>query len=93
VMPNPLAVERLVGTTAMGFVLGWVRRKSGSAWAGTLLHVLHNAVAVLVSYHADALQRAGLASAGAIDQHFPPSWIAGAAAVVRTGGETADRCW
>lgn len=85
VMPNPLAVERLVGTTAMGFVLGWVRRKSGSAWAGTLLHVLHNAVAVLVSYHADALQRAGLASVGAIDQHFPPSWIAGAAAVVVLG--------
>ncbi|MFM8584224.1 MAG: type II CAAX prenyl endopeptidase Rce1 family protein, partial [Planctomycetaceae bacterium] len=91
VMPNPLAVERLVGTTAMGFVLGWVRRQSGSVWAGTLLHVLHNGLAVLVSYHADALRQAGLANAQAIDQHFPLGWIAGAVAVATLGLLLAGR--
>lgn len=37
-----LAIERLLPSTLMGLILGWVRWQSGSVWPGALLHLAHN---------------------------------------------------
>ncbi|MCX7702203.1 MAG: CPBP family intramembrane metalloprotease, partial [Gemmataceae bacterium] len=37
-----LAIERLLPSTLMGLILGWVRWPSGSVLPGALLHLAHN---------------------------------------------------
>lgn len=82
-MPNPLAIERLAATTAMGFVLGWVRMNCGSVWPGTLLHALHNTTAVLISYYAASLQQVGLGQTQG--EHLPRPWLFTSLAAAVTG--------
>ncbi|MCI0377666.1 MAG: ABC transporter permease subunit [Gemmataceae bacterium] len=42
VMGGAFGWERLLPSTLMGFVLGWVRWRSGSVWPCIVLHVSHN---------------------------------------------------
>ncbi len=42
VMGGAFGWERLLPSTLMGFVLGWVRWRSGSVWPCIVLHVTHN---------------------------------------------------
>jgi ABC-2 type transport system permease protein/sodium transport system permease protein len=82
-MPNPLALERLVATTAMGFALGWVRRRTGSVLPGTLLHALHNASATLISYYSTRLAGAGLGQDPTT--HLPTTWLIASAILLTCG--------
>ena len=83
IMPNPLALERLVATTAMGFVLGWVRRRTGSVLPGTLLHAVHNASATLISYYSSRLSGAGLGQDPTT--HLPTLWLIASAVLIGVG--------
>jgi ABC-2 type transport system permease protein/sodium transport system permease protein len=83
IMPNPLALERLVATTAMGFALGWVRRRTGSVLPGTLLHALHNASATLISYYSTRLAGAGLGQDPTT--HLPTTWLIASAVLICVG--------
>lgn len=83
IMPNPLALERLVATTAMGFALGWVRRQTGSVLPGTLLHALHNASATLISYYSTRLAGAGLGQDPTT--HLPTTWLIASAILLSFG--------
>lgn len=83
IMPNPLALERLLATTAMGFALGWVRRRTGSVLPGTLLHILHNAAAVLIPYYSIQLAEVGLGQDPTT--HIPTIWLVTSALLIAFG--------
>jgi ABC-2 type transport system permease protein/sodium transport system permease protein len=71
-----LVPERLLPSTLLGLVLGWVRWRSGSVWPGMVLHACNNGAVLL------AAREAGLGDGA----HVPAVWLlaglAGAAAGV-----------
>ena len=77
-----LHFERLVPSTCLGLVLGWVCLRSGSALPGMLLHASHNALLLMAAYYQKELaawgwgldQSANMETAG-----LPASWLAAAA--------------
>ncbi|MGQ0634492.1 MAG: ABC transporter permease subunit/CPBP intramembrane protease [Planctomycetaceae bacterium] len=72
VIPNPLASERLLSSTLIGLVLGWVRWRSGSVLPGMVLHLCHNALLVLLGHYQPELASRGI---GVTDgDHLPPLW-------------------
>ncbi len=72
-----LGISRLVPTTLMGIVLGWVCYRSGSVLPGMILHAIHNAAALSLAYYRDDMIAQGWITA---DQtQVPPAvLIAGA---------------
>lgn len=54
-----LTLSRLLPTTMMGLVLGWVCYRSGSIIPGILLHGLHNALTVCFAYFRDDMVEKG----------------------------------
>lgn len=74
-----LAIERLLPSTLMGLVLGWVRHRSSSIWPGVLLHVTHNSLLLSAALFPQTFG-SPLAEA---DSHLPFSWlvVAGATSV------------
>jgi ABC-2 type transport system permease protein/sodium transport system permease protein len=80
VFSSVLAIERMLPSTFLGLVLGWVRWRSGSVLPGMLLHAAHNGLLLTLAYHHEALIARGW---GVQEQsHLPPAWLA--AAVVAT---------
>jgi sodium transport system permease protein len=82
VATDRLHFERLIPSTALGLVLGWLCVRCGSALPGMLLHATHNSLLLAVAHYQKELNDWGLgldqttdvASAG-----LPASWlIAGA---------------
>jgi ABC-2 type transport system permease protein/sodium transport system permease protein len=77
-----LHFERLVPSTCLGLVLGWVCLRSGSALPGMLLHASHNSLLLLAAYYQKELaawgwgldQSANIETAG-----LPASWLVAAA--------------
>ena len=55
-----LHFERLVPSTCLGLVLGWVCLRSGSALPGMLLHASHNAFLLMAAYYQRAAGGLGL---------------------------------
>jgi ABC-2 type transport system permease protein/sodium transport system permease protein len=83
IVPNPLASERLVSSALTGLVLGWVRWRTGSILPGTVLHVCHNGLLMLLTYYEPQLAARGI---GVTDStHLPGPWLAGGA-VALVGG-------
>ncbi len=76
---NILSFDRLLPTTLMGLVLGWVCYKSGSILPGIALHTLHNASLQLLGYYRDDLVAAGWVEENL--EHLPWTWL-GISAVV-----------
>ncbi len=78
-----LATPRLLPTTLLGIVLGWVCYRSGSVLPGMLLHVCHNGAALTVAYY---VQELDIESWGVRDQpHLPTTWLLLAAGGVLVG--------
>jgi sodium transport system permease protein len=78
-----LSSGRLLPSTFLGLVLGWVRWRSRSVWPGILLHALNNGLLLTVSYYPDELLAHSL---GVQEQeHLPPAWHAMALAGVVVG--------
>jgi sodium transport system permease protein len=73
VTTSVLAVERLLPSTALGLILGWLCWRCGSVLPGVLLHACHNGLLLLIAYYRDDLQVLRL---GEADQHLPWHWLA-----------------
>jgi sodium transport system permease protein len=72
-----LATPRLLPSTVLGLVLGWVCYRSASVLPGMLLHACHNGAALTVAYYVQDLD---VGSWGILDQpHLPGGWLALAA--------------
>jgi sodium transport system permease protein len=68
---------KLLPSTFLGLVLGWVRLRTGSVLPGILLHALHNATVFSILYYRDELLAHGWGVEE--EQHLPMSWHAAAA--------------
>jgi ABC-2 type transport system permease protein/sodium transport system permease protein len=74
VLAGGAAPERILPSTLMGLLLGWVRWRSGSLIPGILLHSLHNATLLAMAKYRDELSGWGLD--GVMHQnHLPYSWL------------------
>jgi ABC-2 type transport system permease protein/sodium transport system permease protein len=74
---NVLMTERLLPSTFLGLILGWVCWRSRSVLPGMLLHALHNGVLLMMGYYKDELLRRGW---GIQERnHLPIEWLALAA--------------
>ena len=78
-----LSLSRLLPTTAMGLVLGWVAYRSGSVIPGILLHATHNAFTVLVSQFSSELVASGWIDES---QTSLPLVVLGGAGLLAVGG-------
>jgi ABC-2 type transport system permease protein/sodium transport system permease protein len=71
-----LSSGRLLPSTFLGLVLGWVRLRTRSVLPGMLLHALNNSLLLAVSYYHEELQAHGW---GVEEQrHLPITWHAAA---------------
>ena len=77
IVKDALLFERLLPSTLMGIVLGIVFEKSGSVLPGMLLHVMHNALLIIVSEFESELIQLGIGISER--QHLPASVLIGAA--------------
>jgi ABC-2 type transport system permease protein/sodium transport system permease protein len=56
---DALAVERLLPSTLLGLVLGWIRFRTGSLLPGVALHFCHNGSLMLLAYYEPWLKEQG----------------------------------
>ncbi len=68
-----LLFERMVPSTLMGLLLGFVCVRTGSIFPGMLLHVIHNGLMLTLGHYEQSLKDHGIGLAA--QQHLPPSWI------------------
>jgi len=73
IVVDGLAFERLVPSTLLGVVLGWIAWRTGSVLPGIVLHLCHNGWLMTVSYYARQLEARGWGVGEAT--HLPASWL------------------
>jgi ABC-2 type transport system permease protein/sodium transport system permease protein len=74
VLAGGAAPERLIPSTMMGLLLGWVRWRSNSVIPGILLHTVHNSVLLAIGRYREAI--AGWGLGGLNETHLPFFWLA-----------------
>jgi ABC-2 type transport system permease protein/sodium transport system permease protein len=80
---DAIAVERLPPSLLLGLLLGWLAWRAGSIWPGVLLHMLNNALVVLLGYYEPMLVEMGWLAEG--QEHLPWQVLAASAAGVVLG--------
>lgn len=83
ILAGGAAPERLLPSTLMGLLLGWVSVKTGSLVPGILLHATHNSLLMALAHFRDELS--GFAVGLKSQQHLPATWLAIAGAVFVVG--------
>ncbi|MDX1944909.1 MAG: ABC transporter permease subunit/CPBP intramembrane protease [Pirellulaceae bacterium] len=78
-----ISVERVLSSTALGLVLGWIAWTTRSIFPGMLAHALHNGLMASLAYWGDGLQSLGLDVEG--QKHLPLAWIGGAVLIAGIG--------
>ena len=78
-----LLVERLLPSTLMGLLLGWVCVRTGSLFPGILLHFIHNGLLVSISAFEQQIQAWGIGISE--QQHLPAGLLLGALLPVGIG--------
>ncbi len=78
-----IALERVLSSTMLGIVLGWVCWTTRSVLPGMLLHFLNNAFVVSLVYWGDGFKSLGWDVEG--QQHLPAMWLAAAAGAALVG--------
>ncbi len=75
---DTLLFERMLPSTLMGLLLGWVCLRTGSLVPGILLHVVHNGMLITMAHYERQLADWGIGLT--IDQtHLPVQWFGYAA--------------
>jgi ABC-2 type transport system permease protein/sodium transport system permease protein len=64
---------RMLTSTFLGLVLGWVRFRTGSVLPGMLLHALHNCLLLSVIYNRPVFERWGWGKEA--HEHLPITWL------------------
>jgi len=80
VIASALSTERLIPSTMMGLVLGWVCYRTNSVLPGIVLHAFHNGFLLLVMHYRARLQGFGWGLEE--DIHLPLIWLIVAACCV-----------
>lgn len=80
VVASTLSTERLIPSTLMGIVLGWLCYRTGSVLPGILLHALHNGFLLMIAHYREKLVHFGWAVQE--ETHLPALWLCGAACFV-----------
>ena len=70
---SAVSMDRLLPTTLMGILLGYVCYRSGSIWPGAILHMLHNACLVFLGYFQPQLS--ALSWFPAEGENIPMTWV------------------
>jgi sodium transport system permease protein len=73
ILAGGAAPERLLPSTLMGLVLGWLRLRSDSLMPGIILHVVHNSTLLAIAQYRQELEVWGLG--GLHESHLPPVWL------------------
>lgn len=74
IVKDSLAVERLIPSTLLGVLLGWVRHRSGSIFPSMIVHGLHNGSIMLLLAYKDELAARGVGVEESA--HLPAAWLA-----------------
>jgi ABC-2 type transport system permease protein/sodium transport system permease protein len=80
---NALLIERLVPSTLLGLILGWIAWRTGSVFPGMVMHLVHNGLLELVARYHDQLEF--LPSDLDRQTHLPASWLLTATGVAVVG--------
>ncbi|MCL6503192.1 MAG: ABC transporter permease subunit [Pirellulales bacterium] len=83
VAAHGVAIERLLPSTLLGLVLGWLRLHSGSVWPGVLLHALHNGLLAAAAARVELLKEWGVGLESR--EHLPWTWLAAGLSAVLAG--------
>ena len=89
VATDRLHFERLVPSTALGLVLGWLCVRCGSALPGMLLHATHNSLLLAAAHYQKELADLGWGLQESNDVQsagLPTSWLVAAAIGTAIGG-------
>ena len=70
---DALLFERMIPSTLMGVLLGFVCLKTGSVIPGILLHVLHNGLLITISHYENQLAAWGIGMSE--QKHLPIEWV------------------
>jgi ABC-2 type transport system permease protein/sodium transport system permease protein len=73
VVTSMLSVERLLPSTFLGLMLGWVCWRTGSVLPGMLLHACHNGLLLTIACYREALMERGWGIAE--QSHLPATWL------------------
>ena len=79
IVRESLMLERLLPSTLMGIVLGWVCVRTGSVIPGMLLHVLHNGSLMVISHYQKELEQFDFAIE---ETKQLPAWLMATAVVL-----------
>lgn len=77
VLATAFSNARLIPSTLMGLVLGWVCYRTRSVWPGIVLHAFHNGFLLMIAHHRDNLVAFGIGIQE--EKHLPTHWLAFAA--------------
>jgi sodium transport system permease protein len=83
VLAGGAAPERLLPSTLMGLLLGWVAFRSGSVIPAMVLHVIHNSTLLLITHFNQELSP--WAVGGLQQTHLPGTWLIAAALLLVIG--------
>jgi ABC-2 type transport system permease protein/sodium transport system permease protein len=78
-----ISIERVLSSTFLGAVLGWVAWQTRTVFPGMIAHALHNGLMVSLAYWADGIKSLGLDVVN--QRHLPAAWTAGALALSLVG--------
>ena len=83
ILAGGAAPERILPSTCMGLLLGWVRWRSDSLLPSMLLHIIHNSLLLTMAHFQEQLEGWNI---GMVEQsHLPGSWLIVSALAVTSG--------
>ena len=83
ILSGGAAPERVVPSTVLGLILGWVAWKSNSVLPSMLMHVIHNSSLLTVAHSRDHLSQWQLGMAE--QEHLPITWVIGSIVAIVVG--------